>query len=501
MTVETEILPFAIGVDADVQSQADYEAADSTTNGFANGIADPAKLNKVWRQSSFIAAGIANWLVSQNISVPDDGDLPALVDKIQDGIVAAIDAELGTLAGLRFIGTIDCSANPNYPASDAGDVYVVSVAGKIGGGSGAVVNAGDTVICKVTNAGGTQAAVGANFVIIEGNLGYTPLNAANNLSDVANAATSRSNISAAASGANTDITSVALDQTGLKIKGGSANKLNIKPNETLSAERVLSVVVNDANRSLTIAGDATISGTNTGDETTTTAGSLINGATAKSTPVDADFIGLMDSAASNVLKKLSWANIKATLKAYFDTLYAAVGTTGSEIYLTSVSVAAGANLDVTNQIDWTLYNEYVFKIYNGLFSSNATLLFVRCSTDGSTFDTGNNYSWAHQYNATGGGGAEGGSGEAQLRVISNANGVSNSASKGMNLTLTVSQPNSGTFNKVFRVGADYDNGAGNYESMVGGGRYQSASTLRGIRFLPAGGSITMTVYVYGRKTS
>ena len=68
------------------------------------------------------------------------------------------------------------------------------------------------------------------------------------------------------------------------------------------------------------------SGTNSGNETTTTTGALINGATAKATPVDADFIGLMDSAASNVLKKLSWLNVKATLKTYFDTLYQAVGT-------------------------------------------------------------------------------------------------------------------------------------------------------------------------------
>lgn len=66
-----------------------------------------------------------------------------------------------------------------------------------------------------------------------------------------------------------------------------------------------------------------LSGTNTGNETTTTVGSLINGATAKATPVDADYIGLMDSAASNILKKLSWANVKATLKTYFDTLYQA----------------------------------------------------------------------------------------------------------------------------------------------------------------------------------
>lgn len=49
--------------------------------------------------------------------------------------------------------------------------------------------------------------------------------------------------------------------------------------------------------------------------------SAIDGATAKTTPVDADTVPLIDSAASNVLKKLSWANIKATLKSYFDTLY------------------------------------------------------------------------------------------------------------------------------------------------------------------------------------
>lgn len=81
------------------------------------------------------------------------------------------------------------------------------------------------------------------------------------------------------------------------------------------------------------------SGTNSGNETTTTIGTLINGATSKTTPVDADQVALMDSAASNIIKKLSWANIKATLKTYFDTIYQAAGT-----YLT-----ASNNLsDLTN---------------------------------------------------------------------------------------------------------------------------------------------------------
>jgi len=63
------------------------------------------------------------------------------------------------------------------------------------------------------------------------------------------------------------------------------------------------------------------SGTNTGNETTTSIGTLINGATVKATPVDADMVGLMDSEATNIIKKLSWSNIKATLKTYFDTVY------------------------------------------------------------------------------------------------------------------------------------------------------------------------------------
>ncbi len=51
-------------------------------------------------------------------------------------------------------------------------------------------------------------------------------------------------------------------------------------------------------------------------------GSTINGVSAKTTPVDADTLGLIDSAASNALKKVTWASVKATLKAYLDTLYA-----------------------------------------------------------------------------------------------------------------------------------------------------------------------------------
>lgn len=80
----------------------------------------------------------------------------------------------GSLDALRYMGAIDCSANPNYPAADAGHVYIVSVAGKIGGASGTVVTAGDMCICKVdSSAAGDEATVGANWDIVQANIDLT----------------------------------------------------------------------------------------------------------------------------------------------------------------------------------------------------------------------------------------------------------------------------------------------------------------------------------------
>lgn len=100
----------------------------------------------------------------------------------------------GLVSGfMTFKNTLDCSANPNYPAAVKGDVYVVSVAGKVGGASGIVVDVGDAILATADNAGGTQASVGASWDLLEHNL-VGALLASNNLSDVANAATARTNL-------------------------------------------------------------------------------------------------------------------------------------------------------------------------------------------------------------------------------------------------------------------------------------------------------------------
>lgn len=108
--------------------------------------------------------------------------------------------------------------------------------------------------------------------------------------------------------------------------------------------------------------------------------SLISGAAAKATPVDADMVGLMDSAAPTVLKKLSWANIKATLKTYFDGLYNMVTV---ENVLTSISTtnALSANQGkVLSEIVSTHTAEDVHKIKLGIPAINDDL--NQCLTDG-----------------------------------------------------------------------------------------------------------------------
>jgi len=70
-----------------------------------------------------------------------------------------------------YKGTIDCSGSPLYPAANAGHIYLVSVAGKIGGGSGLNVTASDMLICKSDSTpSGTQAAVGAYWDVVQGNI-------------------------------------------------------------------------------------------------------------------------------------------------------------------------------------------------------------------------------------------------------------------------------------------------------------------------------------------
>lgn len=103
-----------------------------------------------------------------------DGALAAnsdLVAPSQKAVKTYTDALIGAANALVYKGATDCSGNPNYPAADAGWLYLVSVAGKIGGASGVAVEAGDMFVCLAdSTASGNQATVGASWNVINRNV-------------------------------------------------------------------------------------------------------------------------------------------------------------------------------------------------------------------------------------------------------------------------------------------------------------------------------------------
>ena len=110
-----------------------------------------------------LAALDVNNVFLTNVPAPTQND-HAVNKQYTDNLLSVNDA-------MVFKGSIDASANPNYPAADKGHTYKISVAGKIGGGSGINVEIGDTIYCIVDgSASGTQAAVGANWVIVQTNI-------------------------------------------------------------------------------------------------------------------------------------------------------------------------------------------------------------------------------------------------------------------------------------------------------------------------------------------
>lgn len=89
----------------------------------------------------------------------------------QAAVKAYVDALLAAANAMVFKGTIDASANPNYPAASAGDVYRISVAGKIGGASGPNVEIGDQLLALTDGlAAGNHATVGASWNITQVNV-------------------------------------------------------------------------------------------------------------------------------------------------------------------------------------------------------------------------------------------------------------------------------------------------------------------------------------------
>ena len=89
--------------------------------------------------------------------------------------------------------------------------------------------------------------------------------------------------------------------------------------------------------------------TNTWDETTTTMWTLINWADAKVTPVDTDLVPIRD-VTGWLLEKVTWANIKATIKAYYDSV---TSTFTNKTFDANWTWNSLSNVDVADLANWT----------------------------------------------------------------------------------------------------------------------------------------------------
>src|SRR5690606_591587 len=85
---------------------------------------------------------------------------------------------------------------------------------------------------------------------------------------------------------------------------------------------------------------------------TTDIAAAIFAASSKATPVDADTIGITDSAASNGLKKLTWANLKATIWSSFGALINGGSEKSTPANNDLFVIADSAASNATKKVSW-----------------------------------------------------------------------------------------------------------------------------------------------------
>lgn len=272
-------------------------------------------------------------------------------------------------ANSLVVGLVDDRGNYNasgntFPASGGsgaagailkGDIWVISVAGTLGGVD---VNIGDQVRALTDTPGQTAG----NWAVSEGNIGYTPVRGPSSVTDdlpVVWDGTSGTLTKQKTYAAFKALLALVKSDVGL----GSVD------NTADSAKSVASAAALTTARNIN-----GISFNGSADIEVIAAATHV--ATSKATPVDADELALVDSAAANVLKKLTWANLKATLRTYFAGQLpgtttnddASAGNVGEYLF-----AGGGSSLGpVTSTVTITIANPAVVTMNSHGFSNTGT---------------------------------------------------------------------------------------------------------------------------------
>lgn len=222
-------------------------------------------------------------------------------------------------------------------------------------------------------------------------------------------------------------------------------------------------------------------------------GALIGTGTAKTTPVDADAFALMDSAASNATKTLTWANLKATLKTYLDTLYASSATNG----MTLIGSATASSSGVIDFTSVTGYDSYLLVGENIVPGTNAVVLFLRGMVNGVPVSGAGDYSTENVRFTAAGGYAFDGAYSSGIQLSGTAEVLGNGANQTYSFRADISF--SPRMDVHFRGRGLAASGA--YLSNLGGGGNYSSSGFNGLRlFMSSGVIATGTFHLYGLKS-
>lgn len=254
-------------------------------------------------------------------------------------------------------------------------------------------------------------------------------------------------------------TGLSMSGTTLSSTGGGATNLSTTltaTNVTVNSDTGTDATIPAAtvtNAGVMTAADRTkLDGIESGADVTdaTNVGAAIDGSAAKTTPVDADTVPLIDSAAGNILKKLSWANIKATLKSYFDTLYPSGSGTSSG----------------TNTGDQNLFGTIAVSGQSNVVadSTSDTLTLVAGTNVTITTDAGTD---SITISASGGGGGTPGGSDGQVQYNNGGSfgGMSGTTWDDTNLTLTVASATQTANNPVLDLSQTWNNGAVSFEGI------------------------------------
>ncbi|VCV51416.1 hypothetical protein BANRA_02676 [Klebsiella pneumoniae] len=166
--------PFATGSGANVLSQADYEALSALASGFLSGKASSAQVNKALRQSSTIAAVLAQFMAdSTGSDVLDNGNIATLLNILKsalnnqaEGRLLRIQVFTASGAWVKTAGTKKSESRHGVQAGWEGNGH--SRDGASSGAGGAYVEG----LYDVSSITGANIVIGAGgAAVVAGNSG------------------------------------------------------------------------------------------------------------------------------------------------------------------------------------------------------------------------------------------------------------------------------------------------------------------------------------------